>query len=713
MDRGRIIILGGGFAGVKCARTLRKLLPSEYQIVLFNRENHMVFHPLLAEVASAAIQPKDVAAPLRQLLTGVICRTEEVLIVDPARSLIEYEAYDGKRRQMKFDHLVVSCGNTANLGLIPGMDDHAYALKTVGDALALQAHVMEQMEKAEVCEDKALKEWYLSFIVVGGGFSGVEVAGEINDLVRRSRRFFHNIDESDINVTIIHSRDSILPEVSPSLREFARAKMEANGVEIILNTQATAATPDGVALKNGDFVCGGTIVCTIGTTTLPVINRLEVPKERGRLVTAPDMSLPDYPNIWAIGDCAAVINALDGQLCPPVGQFAERQGGQVAKNIAARIEGRPTAPFSYKMRGSLCSIGGHSAVAEIGKLRISGFIAWFIWRGVYLMKLPSFAQKAKVGMEWFCDLIFPRTLAHMKADRSRRVGKAYYPAGDYVFFEGDPATEFYVIQQGQVEVVRGGDGLLPSSETGAPSGNHAANGNHAPSGEVLAVLGPGDFFGEGALVDSRARNASVRARTNLEVVVLGRNVFTQISSALTPLRDAVADAVKRRTNVWKHLPIAHEILEAIPLSSIVEALPAEPFTGSDSLQMAVSHINKNKLDFCCVIDEDERLIGILSRSDLFRAIEMAIADAKQEITVRDIMVPEPISITANESASLAIATMREHGLKKLPVVESKESQKVIGYVRIENLLDMLMNLWVAGELLVATATPDSRAAVRD
>src|SRR5215471_3821248 len=319
MANPRIVIIGGGFAGVKCARTLRKLLrPNECDIVVFNRENHMVFHPLLAEVAGAAVSPKDVAAPLRQLLKNVYCRTEDVLSLDLDNSLVEYESHDGTRRQMEYDHVVIVCGNSVNLGLIPGMDDNAFGLKTIGDALAVQAHVMEQMEKAEVCDDVEQKRRYLSFIIVGGGFSGVEVAGEINNLVRTSRKFFRNIALEDIRVTVVHSRDQILPEVSPSLREFAQKKMVQAGVHLELGATAAYATQHGVALKGGKFLEGETIVCTIGSSTLPFIQRLAITKNRDRLVTNLDMSLPRYHNAWAIGDCAAVVNAYDGNVSPTV-----------------------------------------------------------------------------------------------------------------------------------------------------------------------------------------------------------------------------------------------------------------------------------------------------------------------------------------------------------------------------------------------------------
>ncbi|MGH7457211.1 MAG: NAD(P)/FAD-dependent oxidoreductase, partial [bacterium] len=333
MASSRIVIIGGGFAGVKCAKTLRKSLPRDkYEIVIFNRENHMVFHPLLAEVAGASVNPEAVAAPLRQMLPHVRCRTEAVQRIDLDHNYVEYESHDGQMRQMAYDHVVIACGGAVNLGMVPGMADHAFPLKTIGDAIALRAHVMQQLEKAEVCDDAARKRWYLSFIVIGGGYSGVEAAGEINDLVRGSRRFFQNIAADEIIVTIIHSRDQLLPEISPKLREFARAKMESAGIKVVLNARVALATTDGVGLSNGEMIRGATMVCTIGSTASPVVARLEIPKEAGRLITEADMRLRGYDNVWAVGDCARIINAYDNAASPPTGQFAERQGRQAAQN---------------------------------------------------------------------------------------------------------------------------------------------------------------------------------------------------------------------------------------------------------------------------------------------------------------------------------------------------------------------------------------------
>src|SRR5262245_50728905 len=234
----RIIILGGGFAGEKCAQTLRSALAvHDAEVVLFNQENHLVFTPLLADVIGSSVNPLDVVVPLRQLLSRIHCRTEEVTSVLPETNEVEYQSSDGQTCRLSYDHLVLACGSVANLNAVPGMADHAYPLKTIGDAIALRSHVMEQMEKAETSVQPERRRWHLSFVVVGAGYSGVEAAGEINDLVRSSARYFQNFRAEDVTVTLIHSRDEILPEIGRPLRQFARRKMEKARVKIRLNSR--------------------------------------------------------------------------------------------------------------------------------------------------------------------------------------------------------------------------------------------------------------------------------------------------------------------------------------------------------------------------------------------------------------------------------------------------------------------------------------------
>jgi NADH:ubiquinone reductase (H+-translocating) len=523
----RIIIVGGGFAGVKCAKTLSRAFPrNQIEVILFNRENHLVFSPLLAEAVGSSVNPLDVVVPLRQMLPHVYCRTESVRSINPENNEIEYETEDARLARMSYDHLVLACGNAANLHVVPGMADYAFPLKNVADAMALRAHVMQAMEKAEVSADPERRRWHLTFIVVGGGYSGVEVAGEINDLVCSSTRYFKHFGKQDVTVILIHSRSQILPEIGSHLREFTRRKMEESGVTVMLNTCVKAASPEGVTLADGRDINGGTIVCTIGNSPASIVQNLDVPKERGRLETEPDMRLCDFPNIWAIGDCALIRNQHDGRPSPPTGQFAERQGNQCAQNIIRTIKGCPTMPFRFKPLGELCSIGGHSAVAELFGVDLAGFIAWFIWRGIYLFKLPTWSRRFQVGLDWLLLLLFPRDLSHLRIRETERVSRTRYQSGDFIFQQGEPRTDFYVVIRGEVEVLR---------ET-----------LQSPDGKVVAVCGPGCFFGEKSLLNAGPRITSVRARSETEVLVMGKNVFTQISPALGPLRDAVAQTLNSR-----------------------------------------------------------------------------------------------------------------------------------------------------------------------
>jgi len=271
----RVVIVGGGFAAVQFAKTLRKKLPaSECEILLFNRENHLVFHPLLADVAGASINPDAAAAPLRQMLPGVGCRTERVQRIDLRTSEIEFDDGTSTLSRLHYDHVVIACGAETNLGIIPGMTDHAFGFKVMRDAIDLRQHIVHQMEHAEAASDPDRRRWHLSFIIVGAGFSGVELAGEINELVRSSSRFYLNFRREDVVVTVVHSQAQVLPEVAPPLREFARKKMEKAGITIMLNARAVAATHEGVELDNGQMLKGGTIACTIGTAPSPIIQAL-------------------------------------------------------------------------------------------------------------------------------------------------------------------------------------------------------------------------------------------------------------------------------------------------------------------------------------------------------------------------------------------------------------------------------------------------------
>lgn len=666
----RVVIVGGGFAGVRCAKTLRKRLsPGSCEIILFSRENSMVYYPLLAEVVGATIGPDAVATPLRQLLPSVRCRTEEVRRMDLSASEVEYEAYDGRLRRMGFDHAVMACGSAVNLTRVPGMADHAFPLKSVGDAMALRFHVMEQLEKAEICDDPERRRWYLSFVVIGGGFSGVEVAGEINDLVRASTRFYSNFAASDVTVTLVHSREQILPEVTPTLRDFARTKMEQAGIRMFLKQRVVAVTPDGVELKDGRMVAGATIVCTIGTSAAQLVEWLDAPKEKGRLITSPDMRLQGIPNVWAVGDCAAIRNAYDGQPSPTTGQFAERQGRQIAENIVRVLQERPTQPFSYKPLGVLCGIGEHKAVAEILDFRLSGFPAWWLWRTVYLVKSPSWSRRIKLALEWAWELVFPRDLGYARTNQADRITRAYYRPGDSIFLEGSPSTHFYVIDRGEVEILR------RDARGGGPD-------------HVIDVLGPGEFFGVVALLDNQPQAVSARARTEVNALVMGKDVFSRISGSLAPFRLLLARAARwKRAKLNPRIHRAWQAVQQESLSAFLEAIPVQRLSPHDTYEDAVGLFEREALEGVCVLDGQGCLLGIVTRSELFGAFEQG----KESVTrVEEFMSSNPVMLTPDQSPLTAAELMYKHDTYWLPVVEDSKSRRLIGVARSERMLRRLV-----------------------
>ncbi len=646
MRKPRIVIIGGGFAGVKCAQTLLAKARREVEVTLFSRDNHMVFQPLLADVAGSSLNPRAVAIPLRQLLPGVMCRAEEVTAIDPAKNEIAYESHDGALRTLAYDHLVIACGNVVNLNLLPGMANHALPLKTVGDAIAMRAHVMQQLEKADLAETEAQRRYYLTFVVVGGGFSGVEVAGELNDLILSCRKRYPNIRREDVMVTLLHGQAQLLPEVSEPLRLFAEERMRRRGIIVRTNAKVTEVTRHGAILGDGTKVEGNTIICTIGTTTNPLIARFEAKKERGRLLTEPDMRVIGRDNIWAIGDCAIVPNAHDGKPAPPTAQFGERQGGQCALNIVRRIGNQPTRAFSFKPLGIACGIGGHQGVAELFGLRFSGFIAWWLWRSAFLVKIPSLVQKLKVGFDWAWELVFPRDLSHFRPSVSDPVNQQHYAAGETLLRHDQVLKEIYCIESGEAEVVRvGADGAI----------------------ESLLTLPEGSLVGEATLADFAGTAVSVRAKSALDVVVLGKTSLSKLSSALKPVEEIIERAVNRpKLSIWRNHPTAMQALSATSVGDLPSSYPTLCVDVEDGLGKAYALLIELKAG-CAAVTREGRLAGIVTRSDLLAALARG---ARRGTPVGTAMNARVKALASGDSAAMAAELMADNGLKFLPVTDA-------------------------------------------
>ncbi len=415
-----LVIIGGGFAGTTLAKKLDRSLPAGWMVTLISRENFITYNPLLPEVVGASLLPGHVVAPHRLIVRrGRVCMAT-VSEIDIAAREVRYLG-EGSG-VIPFDQLVIACGVDANLALVPGMADYALPLKTLGDALFLRNRVVSRLEQASMQPDPEARRWLTTFLIVGGGFSGVEVAGEIRDFLDGSMRYYPMLKPADCRVILLHSGERLLPEISNQLGSFAGDRMMRDGIEIHLKTRAARVDDRCVTLASGESILAGTVICTIGTAPNQLLTSLACPTEKGRIRTDPDMSVPGYPGVWSIGDCAAVPNVVDGHTCPPTAQFADRQARQLAKNILMSLAGRPTRPFRYRPVGQLCSVGHNKAVVELFGMKISGFVAWLLWRGVYLLKIPTLARKARLFLEWNWAMFFPPDIVHFNYRRSMRRG---------------------------------------------------------------------------------------------------------------------------------------------------------------------------------------------------------------------------------------------------------------------------------------------------
>jgi NADH dehydrogenase len=432
-----MLIVGGGFAGMKTAQRLEHTLPPDWTLTVISQENFITFNPLLPEVVGASILPGHVIAPHRQMIHCSHVCMAQVTEIDVTTKTLSYLG-EGPGT-FRYDQLVLACGSHANLDVVRGMANYALPLKTLGDALFLRNRIIARLEQAELQPDAEHRRWLMSFVVVGGGFSGVETTGELVDFLHASLRYYKRVKPEDLRITLLHSGDRLLPELSSSLGGFTLRKMRGRGVAVRLNARAARVTDRDVQLDSGEVLPAGTVICTIGTQPNSLVDALPAPKNRGRLVVNPDMSVPGLDGIWAAGDCAAVINAQDGKVSPPTAQFAEAQARQLAANIVARLNGRPTIPFRYRPKGQLSSIGHNKAVAEICGLKLSGFVAWLLWRGLYLLRVPTFARKSRLFLEWNWAMFFPPDIAHFGYRRTqRRKPEAPTSPASVTVLGGDP-----------------------------------------------------------------------------------------------------------------------------------------------------------------------------------------------------------------------------------------------------------------------------------
>lgn len=428
----RIVILGGGFGGIAVAQRLEQRLgPREAEIVLVSRENFSLFTPMLPEVSSGALDVRHVVTPIRSQLRRTRFVLGDVQSLDVERSEMTFtHTLTGDEETLSYDHVVLALGSSTSTFNLPGVAQRVFALKTLEDAGILRNRFVWLLELADSVSDPLERARLLTIAVVGGGFTGVEAAGELVELFRSVLRFYPHLHRSDVRVVLVEGGGTLLPGLPAKMGSYSARALGKRGVEIRTGDGVASADDDGLVLQSGARIETRTIVWSAGVTPAPLVAASPLPKtKRGAIMTGEDMRVVGFERVWALGDCAAIPDGAGGTY-PPTAQHAIREGPVLADNIVAVLEKRPTQRFHFAALGMMASLGARKAVAQLpGDHVLTGFLAWFLWRSYYLLRLPGLDRKLRVAFDWTLELIFPRDIAELRVYTRHAQSSAAADAG--------------------------------------------------------------------------------------------------------------------------------------------------------------------------------------------------------------------------------------------------------------------------------------------
>jgi NADH dehydrogenase len=411
----RIVVLGGGFGGTATAQDLDRAFrnDADIEIVLVSNVNYMVYTPMLADVAGGTIEPRHAVPPLRAFLRKKKARFQEANVegIDVARQTVRLAFADDDRRDLPYDYLVIALGAVTNYSHATGAAECCMGLKDLIDAFYLRNRALTMLERADTVQDPALRKELLTFVVAGGGFSGVEGIAALEDLLHGAlRRYYPRIREDEVRLILAPHGTHLLEELDPRLGEYVVQKFQKRTIDVRLGVGVNAVDEHSATLTTGEVIPTQTVVWTAGLRVNPLLRDVDLPKDKhGALQVNGHLQVIDHPNVFALGDCAAVPTPDGHGFYAPTAQNAIRQGPVAAKNIAALVHGSAgrLKTFDYKPIGSLASLGQRQAVAQMSKVRLSGLPAWFAWRGIYLAKLPTFGDRLRVSLDWLNYLLAP------------------------------------------------------------------------------------------------------------------------------------------------------------------------------------------------------------------------------------------------------------------------------------------------------------------
>ncbi|MGY8730019.1 MAG: NAD(P)/FAD-dependent oxidoreductase, partial [Nitrosopumilus sp.] len=423
----KILILGSGFAAVECARQLESKFRKdpEIELVMIGEDNFLLFTPMLPQVASGMIETRHIVFPIRTICKKTKFYEGRIKNIDPYGKLVTLWGTRDKRSiSIHYDFLVVALGSETNFFGMADVEKNAYTMKTLNDAVMLRNRVVDMLEQAENETNPILRKSFLNFVVVGGGFAGIETAGELMDLLLDARKYYPTIDKEDLKVIVLEAMGEILPGFNKKLADFAKKKLIERGIDIQLKKAVTSFDGNEVTIKTLDetpkdsidqseinSIITKTLIWTAGVTPVNTIKRSMFKTEKGKLIVNDFLEVQKFPGVFAIGDCALFVDPITNRAFPPTAQIAEAQAKIAAKNLISLIKNSDQEKFVYHSKGQMAIIGKRTGIATFLGVNISGFVAWLIWRNVYLSKIPTFDKKIRVFLDWIIDLFFDRDIS--------------------------------------------------------------------------------------------------------------------------------------------------------------------------------------------------------------------------------------------------------------------------------------------------------------
>jgi NADH dehydrogenase len=656
-----VVIVGGGFAGVTLAQHLEKQLDNTIEIVVISRVNHMVFTPMLPEVAARTISPLHVVVAGRQMTKRTRWIAASTTGIDLEKRLVHFELSYGGMTSLPFGDLVLACGMDVNLSEIPGMAAHALPLKSIQDAFTLGNVLIGKFEQAAIEPNRDIQARLLTTVVIGGGFSGVEIAGHLYDLAKTIRRYYEFREGIEPRMIVIQRGERILPELQhETLSEFALQKLRQDGVEVLLKTGVREISKNEVHLANGERLGYGLLAGTVGNTATTFVKDSGLPLERNRLKANGTMQVEGQQGIWALGDCAVVPNAFDGKPSPPTAQFALRQAKQLAANIRKARNGQPLAAFRFRPQGLLASIGQHNGVAEVYGVKFSGMTAWFFWRAVYFMKMPTLSRKLGIAVDWL-NALFAEDLVRVGDRETYQVRKEHYVAGDVVYSQGQPSRTLYLVEKGTATV--------------------RVEGQEEP----VARLRQGEQFGLSAVERHETpHSTTVTAESALDLVVVDRPGLQEMS------RDVLNRELVRLLELRHIRQSWQRVVERFPAVSelrVADAMVKNPEVLEEDETLLVALHKLSTAVSLPVVDANRKLIGCCGRPDINAAL---VQGMDLQAQARDFASPPLITLAPDQSLRLGTSDYLRSGLDAVPVIDA--DSRLLGMFGLAEAAQLLLKV---------------------